>query len=88
MDSLNLPKCFRALEVLQQKGQKLSDIFEEQQKSEGGSILGGGLRYLNAVVLWLQCEQVNTISHCVLCTFLSVDYSKTFDADYYYYCTY
>lgn len=50
---------FRALEVLHHKGRKLSEIIDEQQKSEGGSILGGGLRYLNAIVLWLQCEQVS-----------------------------
>lgn len=49
---------YRALEVLRLKGRKLSDILTEQQKSEGGSSLGGGLRFSNAVVLWVQCEQV------------------------------
>lgn len=49
----------RALEVLRTKGRKLSDIIKEQQTSEGGNSLGGGLRYQNALVLWIQCEQVN-----------------------------
>lgn len=48
----------RALEVLRHKGRKMSEILEEQQKSDGGSSSGGGLRYPNAVVLWVQCEQV------------------------------
>lgn len=44
--------------MLRLKGRKLSDILTEQQKSEGGSSSGGGLRFSNAVVLWIQSEQV------------------------------
>ncbi|KAI4471153.1 trna dimethylallyltransferase [Holotrichia oblita] len=53
----NKRKILRSLEVLQQKGKRHSDILKEQQSSEGGSSTGGGLRYPNALILWLQCNQ-------------------------------
>lgn len=53
----NRRKIIRALEVLHDKGRKLSDILNEQHSSEGGSKTSGGLRYPNSVILWLQCEQ-------------------------------
>lgn len=56
---LKIKNC-RALEVLKLKGRKWSDILSEQQKSEGGNTSGGGLRFTdNALVLWVQCEQVS-----------------------------
>lgn len=56
-------ETFRSLEVLQQKGKRHSDILKDQQSSDGGSSTGGGLRYPNALILWLQCNQVN----CQIC---------------------
>ncbi|XP_066152413.1 tRNA dimethylallyltransferase isoform X2 [Euwallacea fornicatus] len=51
----NRRKILRSLEVLYQKGKKHSDILEEQcSKSKSG----GGLRFKNVIVLWLQCDQV------------------------------
>ncbi|KAL1517218.1 hypothetical protein ABEB36_001011 [Hypothenemus hampei] len=50
----NKRKILRALEILQQKGKKLSEILEEQCVS---SKSGGNLRYDNALVFWLQCNQ-------------------------------
>lgn len=48
---------FRSIEILVQKQRKHSEILKEQQSSAGGSLLGGGLRYPNSVVFWLQCDQ-------------------------------
>ncbi|XP_044758814.1 tRNA dimethylallyltransferase [Coccinella septempunctata] len=53
----NRRKILRSLEVLYDKGRKLSDILNEQHSSEGGSKTSGGLRYPNSLILWLQCEQ-------------------------------
>ncbi|XP_066254481.1 tRNA dimethylallyltransferase [Euwallacea similis] len=51
----NRRKVLRSLEVLYQKGKKHSDILEEQCSN---SKSGGGLRFKNVIVLWLQCDQV------------------------------
>ncbi|CAH2020903.1 unnamed protein product [Acanthoscelides obtectus] len=48
---------FRALEIIYDKGQKVSDILAEQQSARDASTSGGGLRFTNAIVLWLQCVQ-------------------------------
>lgn len=53
----NKRKILRALEVFYKNKRKLSDLLLEQQQSPDGSHSGGGLRYQNALVLWLQCEQ-------------------------------
>ena len=52
------PSKYRSLEVLRHVGRKHSDILKEQQSSKGGSSSGGPMRYENATVLWLQCDQV------------------------------
>jgi len=52
----NKRKILRSLEVLHHKGIKLSDILAAQVEA-GGSTSGGGLRYDNVFVLWLQCDQ-------------------------------
>lgn len=54
----NRRKVLRSLEIIQQTGRKQSDLLTEQQQSEGGSALGGGLRFKNCLILWLTCEQV------------------------------
>ncbi|GJQ70862.1 hypothetical protein Trydic_g783 [Trypoxylus dichotomus] len=53
----NKRKILRSLEVLHQKGMRHSDIIKEQQSSIGGSTTGGPLRYPNALIFWLQCNQ-------------------------------
>ncbi|KAK4872668.1 hypothetical protein RN001_014697 [Aquatica leii] len=50
-------KILRSLEILQKKGRKHSDILHEQQTSKGGSAFGGGLRFSNALIFWVMCEQ-------------------------------
>ncbi|RZC33778.1 tRNA dimethylallyltransferase, mitochondrial, partial [Asbolus verrucosus] len=55
----NKRKILRSLEVLYQKGKQHSKILEEQQSARGASHTGGGLRYSNAIIFRLQCE--NTI---------------------------
>ncbi|GLV32183.1 uncharacterized protein CBL_11860 [Carabus blaptoides fortunei] len=53
----NRRKILRSLEVLKQRGRRHSDILREQQSSEGGSSLGGPLRYPDSVIFWLRCDQ-------------------------------
>ncbi|KAH6923249.1 hypothetical protein HPB50_025552 [Hyalomma asiaticum] len=50
-------KIERSLQVFQVHGRPHSDIIEEQQQMEGGSSLGGPLRFQRPCVLWLQCDQ-------------------------------
>ncbi|KAJ9587240.1 hypothetical protein L9F63_019219, partial [Diploptera punctata] len=38
-------------------GRKHSEILQEQRNAEGGSELGGPLRYSHSCILWLQCDQ-------------------------------
>ncbi|XP_019864819.2 tRNA dimethylallyltransferase [Aethina tumida] len=53
----NKRKILRSLEVLYQKGKRHSELLEEQRSSEGGSLYGGGLRYDNALILWMICKK-------------------------------
>ncbi|XP_056641723.1 tRNA dimethylallyltransferase [Diorhabda sublineata] len=53
----NKRKILRSLEILYKRGKKHSEFLEEQQASRDGSKSGGGLRFSNSVVLWLQCDQ-------------------------------
>ncbi|VEN41559.1 unnamed protein product [Callosobruchus maculatus] len=53
----NKRKILRALEIIYDKGKKVSDILAEQQSAQDASPSGGGLRFTNAIVLWLQCSQ-------------------------------
>uniref|UniRef100_A0A224ZAS9 tRNA dimethylallyltransferase n=1 Tax=Rhipicephalus zambeziensis TaxID=60191 RepID=A0A224ZAS9_9ACAR len=50
-------KIERSLQIFQVHGRPHSDIIEEQQQMEGGSSLGGPLRFQRPCVLWLQCDQ-------------------------------
>ncbi|XP_014248302.1 tRNA dimethylallyltransferase [Cimex lectularius] len=52
----NKRKIIRSLQVLAQQGRKFSDILQEQQNS-GGSYLGGPLRFKDAIMLWIQCQE-------------------------------
>ncbi|XP_055524585.1 tRNA dimethylallyltransferase [Wyeomyia smithii] len=53
----NKRKIVRALEVLRHDKKPLSRLLDEQRSQEGGSNLGGPLRYRNVVIFWLRCEQ-------------------------------
>ncbi|XP_018569009.1 tRNA dimethylallyltransferase [Anoplophora glabripennis] len=53
----NKRKILRSLEIFYQKGRKHSDILNEQHSSDNASGSDGGLRFLNSLVLWLQCDQ-------------------------------
>ncbi|XP_063703837.1 tRNA dimethylallyltransferase [Culicoides brevitarsis] len=53
----NKRKIIRALEVFAQAGKTLSAIFDEQRNEEGGSNLGGPLRYPHVIMFWLRCDQ-------------------------------
>ncbi|KAK5640439.1 hypothetical protein RI129_011250 [Pyrocoelia pectoralis] len=55
-------KILSSLEIFYRKGRKHSDILSEQQTSEGGSAFGGSLRFENALIFWMICEQV-TLDH-------------------------
>jgi hypothetical protein len=48
----------RSLQVYVQTGRTHSAILREQRSADGGSELGGPLRYPYACILWLQCDQV------------------------------
>ncbi|KAG0724675.1 tRNA dimethylallyltransferase [Chionoecetes opilio] len=47
----------RSLQVWEQTGRPHSQLLEAQREQEGGSGLGGALRYPEAVILWVTCEQ-------------------------------
>ncbi|CAG9827753.1 unnamed protein product [Diabrotica balteata] len=53
----NKRKILRSLEILYKKGKKHSELLEEQQSAKDSSKSGGGLRFTNSLVLWLQCDQ-------------------------------
>ena len=46
----------RSLEVHAQCGRPHSDILAEQRKEAGGGAQGGGMRFPDATVFWLQCD--------------------------------
>ncbi|KAK0089579.1 hypothetical protein PV325_006503, partial [Microctonus aethiopoides] len=45
-----------SLEVFENHGMTHSEILKEQ-RTAGGSGLGGPLRYPNSLILWLRCDQ-------------------------------
>ncbi|KAG7161564.1 tRNA dimethylallyltransferase-like, partial [Homarus americanus] len=47
----------RSLQVWEQTGRCHSELLEEQQHQEGGSKLGGGLRFPHTTILWVTCQQ-------------------------------
>ncbi|XP_063243063.1 tRNA dimethylallyltransferase-like [Bacillus rossius redtenbacheri] len=52
----NRRKIIRSLQVFAQEGRTHSSILR-QQREEGGTDLGGPLRFPHSCLLWLQCEQ-------------------------------
>ncbi|XP_071535710.1 tRNA dimethylallyltransferase isoform X2 [Panulirus ornatus] len=50
-------KIIRSLQVHEQTGRCHSQILLEQQQQEGGSKLGGSLRFPNTAILWVTCQQ-------------------------------
>lgn len=53
----NIRKVRRALEVFMNTGKSMSKILTEQQSEEGGSYLGGPLRFQHVILFWLKCDQ-------------------------------
>lgn len=53
----NIRKIRRALNVFFDSGKAMSEILNEQQLEDGGSYLGGPLRYEHIVMFWLKCDQ-------------------------------
>jgi len=51
-------KIKRQLEIKELTGRLPSEIISEQHSREGADHLGGPLRFTNALVFWLTCEQV------------------------------
>lgn len=54
----NRRKLIRDLQVYQQTGRKMSDILAEQRNNnDNGSRHGGSLRFVNSIILWVDCEK-------------------------------
>ncbi|KDR17577.1 tRNA isopentenyltransferase, mitochondrial [Zootermopsis nevadensis] len=53
----NKRKIIRSLQVYAQTGRTHSSILREQRSADGGSELGGPLRFPHSCILWLQCDQ-------------------------------
>ncbi|KAA0196336.1 hypothetical protein HAZT_HAZT006905 [Hyalella azteca] len=51
------PFSCRSIEIWENTGVRHSEHLLRQKQMEGGSVLGGGLRFSNTVVLWVTCEQ-------------------------------
>ena len=43
--------------MLEQTGRRHSELLREQRSQEGGSRIGGPLRFPDCLVLWVKCEQ-------------------------------
>ncbi|XP_043282975.1 tRNA dimethylallyltransferase isoform X2 [Venturia canescens] len=52
----NRRKIIRSLQVFEEHGKKHSEILKDQ-RTAGGSGLGGPLRFPDSIILWLQCDQ-------------------------------
>ena len=44
--------------VYAETGLTHSEHLKKQKEEEGGSTFGGGLRYPNAILFWITCDQV------------------------------
>ncbi|XP_059618035.1 tRNA dimethylallyltransferase [Phlebotomus argentipes] len=53
----NKRKIIRAIEIFNMSGKAMSFLLDEQRSQDGGSNLGGPLRYKNVILFWMQCEQ-------------------------------
>lgn len=50
-------KIVRSLQVYQQHGQCHSRLLQNQRNQDGGSALGGPLRFKKSIMFWLQCDK-------------------------------
>ena len=50
----------RSLQAWQQHGRPHSELLRSQREGEGGSTLGGPLRYPDTLIFWVQCQQVSS----------------------------
>ncbi|XP_055683663.1 tRNA dimethylallyltransferase isoform X2 [Lutzomyia longipalpis] len=53
----NKRKIIRAIEIFNMSGEAMSSIINEQRSQEGGSKLGGPLRYKDVILFSLHCDQ-------------------------------
>lgn len=53
----NRRKIVRSLQAWQQHGRPHSELLKSQREGEGGSTLGGPLRYQDTLIFWVQCQQ-------------------------------
>ncbi|GAB0089143.1 tRNA dimethylallyltransferase [Sergentomyia squamirostris] len=53
----NKRRIIRAIEIYNASGKLMSSVLHEQRTQDGGSNLGGPLRYKNILLFWLHCEQ-------------------------------
>ncbi len=51
-------KIARSLQVYERTGRRHSDLLREQRAAQGGSRLGGPIRFNKCLVLWVKCDQV------------------------------
>ena len=51
----------RSLQAWQQHGRPHSELLRSQREEEGGSTLGGPLRYPDTLIFWVQCQQVSAL---------------------------
>ena len=61
----NRRKIIRSLQIYQQNNRTKTELLEEQKSLEGGSQLGGPLRFSDALILWLDCNK-NGISLIII----------------------
>lgn len=53
----NRRKIIRALEIFRDHGKTLTKVLNEQKTEEGSNKYGGPLRYKNAILLWVKCDE-------------------------------
>jgi hypothetical protein len=51
---------YSSLQAWQRHGRPHSELLKAQREQEGGSTLGGPLRYTDTLIFWVQCQQVRT----------------------------
>ena len=63
----------RSLQVYGQLGRPHSHLLSDQQETDGGSPLGGPLRFPNVCIFWLQCELDGELSFSLKTIDLTLD---------------
>ena len=55
---------YRSLKVYADTGVTYTEHLKRQKETEGGNDFGGGLRFKNTVIFWINSEQVNFYLKC------------------------